>query len=191
MTAGVATRGNWTDERLATLKRCFSRGDSFSQIAQELGEGCTKNAALGKAARLGLIRKPVAEPGAARVRDFCIPKGSRPKPAPIPDKDTRRKLVLAASNAGVAAPTFRAAKPVPGDIAIAPRHWITREPRECAWPHDGVGYDVRSCCNKTMEGPYCPGHSLWAFNEQPSPSPIGDASRFDGRVLQGRKVAAA
>lgn len=198
MTAGVATRGNWTPERIETMKRLHERGDSYGQIALQLG-GVSRNAVCGKLDRLSLKRERIAAPGAARVRNFCIPKASRakaersarPRLAPIPDKDTRRKLVLAASEAGIAAPTFRPAKTVPTDIALNPRHWITRGSRECAWPHDGEGYDTRSCCNKTLEGPYCPGHTKWAYNEPQRPALVSDAGRFDGRVLHGRKVAAA
>jgi GcrA cell cycle regulator len=43
----------WTDERTALLKQHLADGLSFSQIAARLG-GCSRNACIGKAARLGL-----------------------------------------------------------------------------------------------------------------------------------------
>ena len=59
----------WTDERVETLKRMWTEGQSASQIAKELG-GVTRNAVIGKVHRLGLSNRvpgagvePEAEPG--------------------------------------------------------------------------------------------------------------------------------
>jgi GcrA cell cycle regulator len=46
----------WTDERVETLKRMWSEGQSASQIARELG-GVTRNAVIGKVHRLGLSNR--------------------------------------------------------------------------------------------------------------------------------------
>ena len=43
---------SWTDERVETLKKMWSEGQSASQIAKELG-GVTRNAVIGKVHRLG------------------------------------------------------------------------------------------------------------------------------------------
>ena len=55
-TAGKAEM-SWTDERVETLKRMWSEGQSASQIAKEPG-GVTRNAVIGKAHRLGLKSRP-------------------------------------------------------------------------------------------------------------------------------------
>ncbi|MFN6924711.1 MAG: GcrA family cell cycle regulator [Tabrizicola sp.] len=47
---------SWTDERVETLKRMWSEGQSASQIAKELG-GVTRNAVIGKVHRLGLSNR--------------------------------------------------------------------------------------------------------------------------------------
>jgi GcrA cell cycle regulator len=52
---------SWTDERVETLKRMWSEGQSASQIAKELG-GVTRNAVIGKVHRLGLSNR-VGGPG--------------------------------------------------------------------------------------------------------------------------------
>lgn len=44
----------WTDERVEILKAKWAQGYSASQIAGELG-GITRNAVIGKVARLGLV----------------------------------------------------------------------------------------------------------------------------------------
>lgn len=49
---------SWTDERIELLKRLWEKGLSASQIAEELGEGVTRNAVIGKAHRLGLKSRP-------------------------------------------------------------------------------------------------------------------------------------
>ncbi|WP_304617571.1 GcrA family cell cycle regulator [Paracoccus sp. (in: a-proteobacteria)] len=56
---------SWTDERVETLKRMWSEGQSASAIAKELG-GVTRNAVIGKVHRLGLSnRNDEAQPEAA------------------------------------------------------------------------------------------------------------------------------
>ncbi|PKP75130.1 MAG: GcrA cell cycle regulator, partial [Alphaproteobacteria bacterium HGW-Alphaproteobacteria-6] len=82
---------SWTDERVETLKKMWTEGQSASQIAKELG-GVTRNAVIGKVHRLGLSNRvgPAAgheaRPGeagdgqAATVADPAPP--SRPAPAP-------------------------------------------------------------------------------------------------------------
>jgi GcrA cell cycle regulator len=44
----------WTEERIEKLKQLYGEGLSFDQIATELGDGLTRNAAIGKVHRLGL-----------------------------------------------------------------------------------------------------------------------------------------
>jgi len=44
----------WTQDRINLLKRLWPEGRSAETIAQELGGGLTRNAVLGKVARLGL-----------------------------------------------------------------------------------------------------------------------------------------
>ena len=63
---------SWTDDRVETLKRMWSEGQSASAIAKELG-GVTRNAVIGKVHRLGLSNR-TEEPEAAA-----------PAPAPAPE----------------------------------------------------------------------------------------------------------
>ncbi len=55
---------SWTDERVETLKRMWTEGQSASQIAKELG-GVTRNAVIGKVHRLGLSNRVGGVPGPA------------------------------------------------------------------------------------------------------------------------------
>lgn len=95
-TAGKAEM-SWTDERVETLKRMWSEGQSASQIAKELG-GVTRNAVIGKVHRLGLSNRdeaeaeaaaPAPEPAAkpeAKTKPAAAPKAkpaAAPKPEPV------------------------------------------------------------------------------------------------------------
>ncbi|WP_277600691.1 GcrA family cell cycle regulator, partial [Paracoccus haematequi] len=75
---------SWTDERVETLKRMWSEGQSASAIAKELG-GVTRNAVIGKVHRLGLSnRNEEAEqapaPAAPGPRPPCTPGAAGPMP---------------------------------------------------------------------------------------------------------------
>lgn len=95
---------SWTDERVETLKKMWSEGQSASQIAKELG-GVTRNAVIGKVHRLGLSNrvggapepvkervdpapKPEAKPAAAAKPAQPAPKPAAPansaRPEPMP-----------------------------------------------------------------------------------------------------------
>jgi GcrA cell cycle regulator len=78
----------WTDERVETLKRMWTEGQSASQIAKELG-GVTRNAVIGKVHRLGLSNRNGAPigPGGADTPDIeAAPDPVKPEvaePAPV------------------------------------------------------------------------------------------------------------
>ncbi|MBM1219896.1 GcrA cell cycle regulator [Ponticoccus sp. SC2-23] len=85
---------SWTDERVETLKRMWSEGQSASQIAKELG-GVTRNAVIGKVHRLGLSNRAGAsgaapatgsgnaQPAAPAAKSQPAPK-AKPEAAPKP-----------------------------------------------------------------------------------------------------------
>lgn len=73
---------SWTDERVETLKRMWSEGQSASAIAKELG-GVTRNAVIGKVHRLGLSnRNEEPEPAPAPAPEPVVEKKADRKPAP-------------------------------------------------------------------------------------------------------------
>ena len=89
----------WTDERVETLKRMWTEGQSASQIAKELG-GVTRNAVIGKVHRLGLSNRngaaggqgsdaveaggAVAEPVTPPEEVEAVPVEVAPRAAPRP-----------------------------------------------------------------------------------------------------------
>ncbi len=87
---------SWTDERVETLKRMWSEGQSASAIAKELG-GVTRNAVIGKVHRLGLSNRndepepaPAPEPATGSAADKKAdrkpaPAAQAPRPEPQPE----------------------------------------------------------------------------------------------------------
>jgi GcrA cell cycle regulator len=64
---------NWTDERIADLRRLWAQGLSASQIAKRLGGEVSRNAVIGKAHRLGLAGRPSPIRGEAKPRSKAAP----------------------------------------------------------------------------------------------------------------------
>jgi GcrA cell cycle regulator len=62
----------WTESRIATLRRLWGLGWTASTIARELG-GVTRNAVMGKAHRLGLTGRP----SPIKSRDPAATEGKR------------------------------------------------------------------------------------------------------------------
>ncbi|WEF25030.1 GcrA family cell cycle regulator [Paracoccus sp. S3-43] len=92
---------SWTDERVETLKRMWSEGQSASAIAKELG-GVTRNAVIGKVHRLGLSnRSEEAEPAPAPAA-----------PEPVTEKKADRKPAPTAAQAPRPEPQPEPAAPV-------------------------------------------------------------------------------
>ncbi|MEM8803264.1 MAG: GcrA family cell cycle regulator, partial [Pseudomonadota bacterium] len=72
---------SWTDERVETLKKMWSEGQSASQIAKELG-GVTRNAVIGKVHRLGLSNRAGSSAAAPEKKSAkAAPKAKATKPA--------------------------------------------------------------------------------------------------------------
>lgn len=55
------------------------------------------------------------------------------------------------------------------NIAASPRSWLTRKPGECAFPVDGEGWRVRSCCNPCAGDVYCKAHRRLARSARAAP----------------------
>jgi GcrA cell cycle regulator len=71
----------WTQDRIKLLKRLWPEGLSAETIARELGGGLTRNAVLGKVARLGLSE---ARTDARPRREGAHRDTPEPPPAPAP-----------------------------------------------------------------------------------------------------------
>lgn len=93
--------GPWTEELVERLKTLHEDTTlSFSHIARRLGHGLTRNAVIGKAARLGLPRRAPEQPAAR------LPKAPRYKPPrrQAPPRHCRRRKARDTSQQFAASP---------------------------------------------------------------------------------------
>lgn len=182
---------SWTDERVETLKRMWTEGQSASQIAKVLG-GVTRNAVIGKVHRLGLSNRgaegeevaavePVPQPEPVRAAAAPEPV-AEPEPAPAP-----RPAATAAPVPTPPAPARRAiipaGQPLPpqpsaneiSPEALASQREVEKRARRltlmeltertCKWPiGDPATEDFWFCGLPCTPGkPYCEAHVGVAF----------------------------
>ena len=148
----------WTDERIAQLKAGWEGGMTASQIAEQLGEGVTRNAVIGKAHRLGLESRPSPVKGGDDVAEVVVAApvaAASPLPSPPP-------LPVAAA---LARPIAK--KPVRTGKA-AKTSLLDLSEKICKWPigHPGDS-DFHFCGKPSQAGfPYCTEHCLVAYQAQ-------------------------
>lgn len=135
----------WTDERIATLRDLLAKGCSYSEIARALGGGITRNAAIGKAQRLGISER--LKPSKPRSECSANPRPILIKPAPV----------LKAAPVPIAAPVVESftLRSVAGEKARL------REPcaGACRWPVGDPRDDSFGYCGAPADGNYCASHA--------------------------------
>lgn len=134
----------WSQAAVRLLHRFYvqeglSAAQTATVLARELGAAPTRNAVLGKAQRLGLIKPKVerapATPRSARLR--CGPV-RRPRPT-----------------ADLPLPVLREVQ-----TGFQPKPWLERRFGECAYPiGEPIGPGLQLCCAAPTGGAtYCPPH---------------------------------
>ena len=155
-------QSTWEDAHSVALRELVEKGLSFKEIARALNErfgtAYTRNAAIGRARRLGLSTpKPAGPSGvfaAARkpdARKICE-RRARVLAKPAPKLATPRLSTLE-----------RAAVLQLRCVAITPRHLalIELEPGDCRYPYGGdvEGEPITFCGHPRREGSsYCASH---------------------------------
>jgi GcrA cell cycle regulator len=160
----------WPDEQVAELKLLFGEGKSFSQIAVALNRkfktGHSRNAALGKAKRIGLERGSAKAPQRLAGAAVAMIRAARKPP-----------------REGMAAPMAWGAQSSP--VAVAPTPYVDRPEtagkktllqlldHDCKW---GVGdprpMGFRFCAEPVEPGrSYCPPHCRRAYIAPKPPNP--------------------
>ncbi|HVX80051.1 MAG: GcrA family cell cycle regulator [Devosia sp.] len=174
----------WTEERVELLKKLWMEGFSASQIANELGDGVTRNAVIGKVHRLKLSGR--AKPASAAPRARSTPRSSGPRRVASPSAGARPGLsgVLKARQSMGAAPVMGAtalkiSEELEAEVYVAPQVqelFIPVEQRltllqlnehTCKWPiGDPLTPDFYFCGQHSEEGkPYCEFHSHRAYHQ--------------------------
>ena len=137
----------WNDERIELLKTHFAAGLSCREIGGEIG--VSRNAVIGKLARLGLTRDKKPEPR----RDDA--KRGRPRSVPRLQYRMLRNLFA------------EAPLPEESESVHSEQHCSLLELSEakCRWPINSPGEENFCFCgNQPLAGlPYCAGHTRLAY----------------------------
>ncbi len=154
---------SWTNERVELLRRLWLEGLSASQIANELANGITRNAVIGKVHRLGL---------SGRVK-ASMPAMPRPRGKPLRPATPRHSIPAVRGNTALAikAAAMEAPEPQPlEDVVIPISERVTimdLKEAMCRWPlGDPTSAEFRFCGAKkpvSATGPYCAYHSRIAY----------------------------
>jgi hypothetical protein len=146
----------WTPEDEAQLEKLWRQGLPINEIGRIMGRG--RGAIAGACARRGLKRD-----AASRGLINSVASSVRAERSPA------RKRVANWSISKVPAPAD-VTRYVPKAHAVPPtaKHWLERAFGECAFPVDGAGVDLISCCRKGWRttpdaAAYCDEHRAVMF----------------------------
>lgn len=176
----------WTEDRDAVLEREFSAGKAFSAIGRIIG--CTRNAAIGRAGRLGLTRSAEAwAPNKARpqIHTERLTSSTRQAP-PKPKAPPKARPTIVGNNTVIEQPQrpARAEKPagdawapIPGTVA---RAFDGYSYLKCNWPLDDEnGEPTLRCCLPITRGAFCSGHAARGYQ-----APKGSAKRAANELIR-------
>ena len=160
-------QSTWEEAHSAALRELVEKGLSFKEVARALNErfgtAYTRNAAIGRARRLGLSTPEHASRGGV----FAAPR--KPDARKICEKRARvfAKPAPGSTTRGSTTPGLttleRAAMLRLRCVAITPRHLslIDLEPGDCRYPYggDAEGEPITFCGHPRREGAsYCASH---------------------------------
>jgi len=145
----------WTDERVALLKILFERGCTCREMACEIG--VSRNAVIGKLARLNLMRGRTAR----------VPRGERRSPPAVSHSRGARPLQLllkarVEDRDSALAPAIVEALQIPEGPGCS---LMELGDDKCRWPiGEGAAAEAKFCGNRPLNGlPYCAGHARLAY----------------------------
>jgi hypothetical protein len=156
----------WTDANVELLEQLIKDGKTSGQASGVLG--CTKNAAVGKAMRLGLQfgAFPPAPHGEQRKeRPVRMPRAAKAEapPVEVPPEPTSPSAprTIEPPPEPAAAPVLRVVEPKPKPEPYAgPKALLARRFRtECGYIVSADGAPVMMCCKPIARGSYCAEHA--------------------------------
>ncbi len=163
----VAKNFDWTAKAVETLRRLRADGKPASYIAHELGHGLTRNAIIGKLARLrvpsppGIPRaaKPDSPPRPARPPRVVQGKNRVHKAAALAIVEKRRAVFKAEA----------VAAPVPVSVDSLRVNIVDLKDHMCKWPLGDPKQPGFSYCGLySGDRAYCPTHCAMAYNPEHS-----------------------
>lgn len=137
----------WSTEKMELLRMLWNEGLAASGIAEKLGEGCSRNAVIGKAHRLGLD----------------------PRPSPVKGAEPAAPANTVETEGGADAPRVPAPRRPRAKVAKPQRtSLLDLSEKICKWPigHPGDA-DFHFCGKPSNAGfPYCGEHCALAYQAQ-------------------------
>lgn len=155
---------DWTAERTAKLKELYLQGLSARQVADQLG-GTTRNAVIGKAHRLGLIRpeRTAESRRLSNIQQVKTRVRREPKPDATPVLKVGANRHVYTSNKSAKMPKLREAGVEPKNVTL-----LDRSDHGCKYPSGHDGEQHLFCdLSRAEEGPYCPAHAALCFTGAP------------------------
>ena len=150
---------NWTEERVALLRKLWAEDFSASRIAAELG-GVSRSAVIGKMHRLGLC---------GRGKPTCsVKRQSKPR-LPRSERQVCRPLSIGNTALKALPETLVEAQAQPSDSVVVPMaRKLTIEKlteHTCKWPIGNPGdQEFHFCGHDSLEAmPYCRYHARIAY----------------------------
>ncbi len=170
---------SWTDERVELLKKLWMEGLSASQIANELGDGVTRNAVIGKVHRLKLSARAKPASTAPRPRSPSRPSVRRSSPsAGGGSAGIKRRAMSSAPVLGATALKTNEDFDVELEPELAEVHELFIPEAErlsllelnehtCKWPiGDPLNSDFHFCGRPSKDdNPYCEFHARRAYHQ--------------------------
>lgn len=163
----MAAPNTWTPQRVETLKACLADGYSAAMIAMRLGDGITRNAVIGKIARLGL------QPAIPQGRKVLVRKPREPRqPGSGRVFEIQQAIEFAM---GAASPVLAKSAPLPAvsSSGLAPLNLglLELSANGCRWPVNDAerGEDHLFCGHPALAGKsYCAEHQVKALDRAPA-----------------------
>ena len=174
MTPGWQNPQFWTEARVLLLKKLHLEGVTFTGIAFELG--CTRNAAIGKARRVGLERE---KPERIHNPNSNLPNRRYTRaPWVVPGLLANGKKIK--SKLEHALLTDLPPEEVPNPVKL-----LDLEKHHCRWPVHPFGEPALFCGGDALKGyPYCGHHCRMAYTR------TATLNRAEQEIIQ-RKMRAA
>lgn len=173
MSAGPHVETFWTPERVERLTAMRAEGFSFGQIGGALG--CTRNAAIGKAGRMGIPRHKRVVTSTSTVK--------------------RKRVTRVARNVNGHAlkivEIMETADPMelPPTEPVNPTKLLDLALGQCRWPCAGEGLETIFCGGEVVKGlSYCGGHCRLAYQK---PGRRVSRAEFETEARKRRKVGLA
>ena len=159
---------SWTDETVAEFKDLYAQGLSHSQIGKHFG--VSRNASIGKAARLGLNRVLPRKPklwvdaGVSKRTWHRRRAGSMLRLFEGQAGATYRRVHSAPAHSFEAVTIGREATGLEPEAVANPVTLMELQEHHCRWPHEVPGEPMMYCGAANVTGlPYCARHCRMAY----------------------------